>query len=189
MLRIYTREVEELKQKIKSGTARDCYAVRFLEDPETKELGHTQTLFALGSMLEAGSDTTRVAIAHVLAAAATDPRWVVTAREKLDEVCGRNGERLPTFADRPQLPYITAVAKEAVRWRPQPELGVPRVLTRDDEYEGYRFPAGTVFTWNAWHITLNSEEYEEAERFWPERFLNEHLNEPLNGHWNFGVGE
>ncbi len=130
-----------------------------------------------------------MAISILMSAAALDKRWVKTAREALDKVCGANAERLPEFADKPDLPYITALVKEGFRWRPFAEIGVPHMLTQDDEYEGYRFPAGTLFTWNALHVSLNPKEYEDPERFWPERFLNADLNNVMKGHWNFGPGK
>jgi hypothetical protein len=37
------------------------------------------------------------------------------AQAELDAVVGR--DRLPTFDDRPRLPYIEAICKESVRWQ------------------------------------------------------------------------
>jgi cytochrome P450 len=174
--RVYRLEVDELCAKIKAGTAKDCFAVQLLAAPETAKLGETQMLFALGSIMEAGSDTSRMIISQILAAAATDGRWVKKAQALLDEVCGSNAERLPEFSDRPKLKYITAAVKESFRWRPIAEIGVPHMLTKDDEYEGYKFPAGTLFTWNSFNIALDPTEYDEPERFWPERFMNKDVN-------------
>ena len=174
---------------MKNGTARDCFATRFLKNPETKSYGQTQTYFALGSLMEAGSDTSRMTISQMMAAAVLDKRWVQTARDALDKVCGKNAERLPAFDDRIDLPYITATVKEAFRWRPFAEIGVPHQLIQDDEYEGYKFPAGTLFTWNATAIAMDPREYEQPQRFWPERFLNDDLDQVLKGHWSFGPGK
>lgn len=139
--------------------------------------------------MEAGSDTSRVSIGQMIAGAATYPDWVARARKQLDDVCGSNADRLPEFSDRERLPYITAVVKEIFRWRPNlAEIGAPTALTKDDEYEGYHFPAGTVFVWNAWAIALDPKEYPDPERFYPERFLNDDLNNALKGHWAFGPG-
>lgn len=186
---VYRREVNRLLESVEASTAKPCFGADFLKAAEQGDFDEAQKLFTLGSLLEAGSDTSRITTSQVLAAAALYPDWVATLREHLDRVCGHNAERLPSLDDRDQLPYMTAVVKEAFRWRPFAEIGVPHVLTQDDEYEGYKFPKGTVFTWNAYAISLNPGEYEQPERFWPERFLNEDLNSPLKGHYAFGAGK
>lgn len=137
--------------------------------------------------MEAGSDTSRIAIGQCIACAAIYPEWVKKARAEMDAVCG-NAERLPSFEDRDKMPYMTAVAKEILRWRPFIQGGTPRELIQDDEYEDYKFPAGTVFTWNPWAIALNPKEYDDPLTFKPERFLNDDLRNPLKGHWSFGAG-
>lgn len=176
--------------KIDNGTARPCFAVDMLKAAEKKEfqIGDDEKLFVFSTLLEAGSDTSRNAITQFAAAAACYPEWVTKARIYLDEVCGSNAERLPSLADMDKLPYITAAFKETLRWRPFIQTGVPHMLTQDDEYEGYRFPAGTQFTWNAYAIALNEDDYKDPKRFMPERFLNSDLNNPLKGHWSFGTG-
>jgi len=45
--------------------------------------------------------------------------------------------------------------------------------SKDDEYNGYHFEAGTVFTSNNWHIATNESEYAEPRRFNPERYSPE----------------
>ena len=171
------------------GTQRECFGTAFLQTEEVKKMNDTQRLFVFGTLMEAGSDTSRVTLGQIIAGAATYPDWVERARAQLEAVCGSHAERLPQWEDRDNLPYITAVVKEGFRWRPNiAEIGAPTMLIKDDEYEGYKFPAGTVFTWNAWAIALNPDEYEYPERFWPDRFLNDDLNNPLKRHWAFGPG-
>lgn len=188
--RIYRREFEVLNKKIDNGTARPCFALDILEGAAKKEfsIDEEEKLMTFGTLLEAGGDTSRTAVTQLVAAAAIYPEWVKTARSHLDKVCGANAERLPSLSDREKLPYIMAVVKEALRWRPFIQTGVPHMLEKDDEYMGYKFPAGTQFTWNAYAIALNDEEYPNAKVFKPERFLNEDLNSPLKGHWAFGAG-
>lgn len=187
--KVYKRELDRMELKLKDGTQRQCFGTDFIQAPEVQSLDDTQRLFVLGTLMEAGSDTSRVTINQIIAGAVTYPDWVARAREQLDSVCGSNAERLPQWSDRKELDYITAVVKEGFRWRPNiAEIGAPTMLTKDDEYEGYRFPAGTVFTWNAWAIALNEDEYKEPERFWPERFLNADVGNALKGHWAFGPG-
>lgn len=44
------------------------------------------------------------------------------AQAEIDALVGR--ERMPTFADRPQLPYVCALVKEVLRWRPVGPVGM-----------------------------------------------------------------
>jgi cytochrome P450 len=76
-----------------------------------------------------------------------------------------------------------------MRWRPNVNpTGFPHALIRDDEYEGYHLPAGTVVTINNWAISLNPREYKDPEKFDPDRFLNDDLWNPLKGHYGYGAG-
>lgn len=62
------------------------------------------------------------------------------------------------------------------------------IVRKDDEYEGYFFEAGTVFTVNQWANHLDPKEHEDPYTFNPDRYLDEHLYDGLQGHWGFGVG-
>jgi cytochrome P450 len=118
------------------------------------------------------------------------------AQAELDAVVGRN--RLPTFADAPQLPYLNAVIKEVLRWCPSVPLGVPHVATQDDWYEGMFIPKGTVCIPNAWSCNHDRDVFgEDADEFRPERHLDkqgELLSGRLKtladqaGHVMFGFG-
>jgi cytochrome P450 len=48
------------------------------------------------------------------------------AQAELDIVVGR--DRLPTFDDRPRLPYIEALCKELMRWQVVTPIGMDRSL-------------------------------------------------------------
>ncbi|KAL1615265.1 hypothetical protein SLS56_011889 [Neofusicoccum ribis] len=174
----YRRESNRFLKKMEDGTARPCFAVDLMQGAlkEDFDMGETERLFVFATLLEAGSDTSR------------NPEWTRKARVLLDEVCGSSADRLPSLEDRPKLPYIMAVVKEGLRWRPFSQIGQPHMLEQDDEYEGYRFPAGTLFTCNAYAIALSENECPDAMRFLPERFMNDDLDSPLKGHWTFGAG-
>ncbi|RYC84014.1 hypothetical protein BFJ63_vAg13101 [Fusarium oxysporum f. sp. narcissi] len=184
---VYFRELDLVKKKMEDGTAEPCFAIDYMQAKGEINTNDLETIFVFGTLMEAGSDTSRVAISQGIAAAAIYGDWVKRAREELDAVCG-DAERLPELSDRDQLPYLSAVTKEILRWRPFIQSGTGRELIQDDEYEGYKFPAGTVFTWNPWAIALNPNEYEDPLTFKPERFLNDNLRSPLKGHWAFGAG-
>jgi cytochrome P450 len=56
-------------------------------------------------------------------------------REEVYRVVGT--DRLPSFDDRGQLPYINAAIKEVYRWSPNSPLGAPRKLQDADVYRGF----------------------------------------------------
>ena len=50
------------------------------------------------------------------------------AQQQIDSIVGK--DRPPTFADREKLPYIEAIVKEVLRWRPVGPMGLPRRSTQ-----------------------------------------------------------
>ena len=98
------------------------------------------------------------------------PETQSRAHAEIDAVVGR--ERLPTFADYPRLPYVRAMVKEILRWKPATPLAAPHRLTEDDWYEEMFIPKGTICIPNVWYINRDPEVYgENAEHFDPARHL------------------
>jgi len=92
------------------------------------------------------------------------------AQDELDSVIGR--DRLPTFEDRPRLPFIDAVCKEILRWRPVTPLALPHAAMKDDIYDGFFIPKGAVVIPNSWAMLHDPTLYPEPDIFKPERFIN-----------------
>lgn len=70
------------------------------------------------------------------------------AQEEIDSVVGQ--DRLPTAADRDNLPYVEAVVKEVLRWHPVAPQAIPHTASKDDIYEGYLIPEGAMVIGNVW---------------------------------------
>lgn len=49
------------------------------------------------------------------------PEAMRRAQQEIDSVIGRS--RMPTFDDEPSLPYVSALVKELLRWRPVVPMG------------------------------------------------------------------
>ena len=106
------------------------------------------------------------------------------AHDELDAVVGRT--RTPTFSDAPDLPYVQALVKESLRWRPVLPLGMPHTTTEDDWYEGMFIPKGTLCVANLWQCHHDPASYGlDAASFNPERFLDEH-GRLIPGHGEIG---
>jgi cytochrome P450 len=144
----------------------------------------------------AGAETTATTLSWWALAMIAFPEVQRRAQAELDTIVGR--DRLPTFADAPRLPYVCAVIKEVLRWRPALPLGLPHATIEDDWYEGMFIPKGTVCIPNAWHCNRDRAVFgEDADEFRPERHLDER-GEPRTGpgpvetsqagHVTFGFG-
>lgn len=81
-------------------------------------------------------------------AMALNPHVVKKAQEELDRVVGSG--RLPDFSDQENLPYISAVTKELLRWTCPFPIGLPKRAMKDDKYDGRFIPAGATIVENVW---------------------------------------
>lgn len=97
-----------------------------------------------------------------------NPKVLEKAKEEIDKVIGN--ERLVQESDAPNLPYIQAIIKEALRLHPP----IPMLIRKSIEnvtVQGYDIPAGTMLFVNIWSIGRNPEYWEGPLEFKPERFL------------------
>ncbi|THU90807.1 cytochrome P450 [Dendrothele bispora CBS 962.96] len=117
----------------------------------------------------ASSDTTSSQIGTFILAMALYPDVQRKAQRELDQVIGTN--RLPSFEDRPSLPYIEAVYHEVMRWIPVIPFGLPHNTTEPDVYDGYYIPKGTSLFANIWAMNHDENVYEDPDKFIPERHL------------------
>ncbi|KAK0223999.1 cytochrome P450 [Armillaria fumosa] len=92
------------------------------------------------------------------------------AQALIDAVIGRKG--LPTLDDRSSLPYIEAILKETLRWKPVSPLAFPHRTIADDVYKGYFIPKGSTVLPNSWQCLQDAGDYPDPEDFLPERFCD-----------------
>jgi len=142
----------------------------------------------------AGSETTSTLLMWWTLAMVAFPQVQRRAQAELDAVVGRT--RLPTFADASHLPYVHAVIKEVLRWRPAIPLGMPHKATEDDWYDGMFIPKDATCVANIWQCNHDRAIFgDDADEFKPERHLDdkgELLPGPIEtnqeGHSTFGFG-
>lgn len=167
---------EYLKGTMKSGNYAPSFCSQLLEaeDKQTEEF-QFDLKWTANSMYGASIDTTMTAVSHFILAMIQHPEAMRKAQEEIDRVVGN--ERLPTFEDRPNLPYSDALLNEVYRWSVPVPLGLPHRLMEDDVYNGMHIPKGSLVFSNIWSITRNESIYPNAESFLPERFLEPVANE------------
>lgn len=123
-----------------------------------------------------GEETTASALGSFFLAATLHPEIVRLAQKELDEVIG--GDRLPDLSDKHQLPYITAIAKEVLRWRPSAPVAAARWVMEDDVYKGLAIPPRTALIGNIWAMLHNESVYPNPNVFDPSRFLKDGQIDP-----------
>lgn len=137
---------------------------------EAQGLSFTEMAYIIGVLYEAGSDTTSGILDFFVLACLMFPEAVRKAHHELDQVVG--SEKLPSFDDLPNLPYVDAFVKEVMRWRPLAPLGVPHSVIEDDEYMGYHIPKGATIFPNHWVLGTDTEVFDNPAGFMPERWID-----------------
>ncbi|KAI0293120.1 cytochrome P450 [Russula brevipes] len=168
---MFTGLMDAVINDIAKGSERPSVCSSLIKNSDRSELSNHEIAWLLGTLFTAGAETTGTTLSWWILAMITNPDIQLRAQDELDAIVGRS--RTPTFADAPSLPYIQALVKEALRWRPATPLGVPHATTEDDWYEGMFIPKGTICISNVWHCHRDPASYgDDAESFKPERFLD-----------------
>ncbi|THV02863.1 cytochrome P450 [Dendrothele bispora CBS 962.96] len=175
---------ESVKQALKQGTATSSFVSNLLNEidlqknmnvgkmkrpEEIADLEETVKNCA-GLAYAAGAESVVSSLSSFILAMILHPSVQVKARAELDRVVGQG--RLPDFSDRGSLPYVDAIVKETLRWSPVAPLGLPHMVTKDDEFRGYHVPAGTMVMGNSWTILHDPSIYPSPLTFNPDRFIS-----------------
>ncbi|KAJ7190542.1 cytochrome P450 [Mycena pura] len=179
------------KQQIVSGKAPHSFTMvglRMAQESENKAYQEQLVQNTAATMWTAATDTTVSALATFILAILSNPEAQKKAQAEIDAVVGT--DRLPDFDDEPHLPYVAALMKESMRWRNVAPIPIPRYLSVEDEYKGYRLPAGSIVIPNTWAMLHDENVYPDPYSFKPERYLLDgKLNPDIPGpDVNFGFG-
>ncbi|PBK75824.1 cytochrome P450 [Armillaria solidipes] len=179
---IWRKEAEEVKERpfkyTSESLANGLAASSFVSENLTKmsDIGTSEKTAQLeiirntaGVAFTAGTDTTVSVLLSVILAFVLYPEVQAKAQAELDAVVGPI--RLPSFDDRPHLPYINAILLEVLRWNPVVPMGLAHRSVKADVYRGYHIPAGATVIGNTWAILHDEKDYPNPLVFDPERFM------------------
>ncbi|CAO1603064.1 hypothetical protein XANCAGTX0491_006656 [Xanthoria calcicola] len=137
------------------------------------------------SLYAAGSDSTVAVLQSVVCALLIFPEVVAKAHEEIDRVVG--ADRLPTFSDRKNLPYVDGIVKEAWRWNPVGPMGLAHKAEDDIVHHDFVIPKGAYLLPSLWWFLHDPKDYSDPDTFKPERYLAP-LHEPDPSDLAFGYG-
>ncbi|XP_015895174.3 cytochrome P450 78A5 [Ziziphus jujuba] len=143
-----------------------------LDLEEDDKLTDSDMIAVLWEMIFRGTDTVAILLEWILARMVLHPDIQTKAQGEIDQVVGRF--RQVSDSDIQNLPYLQAIIKESLRMHPPgPLLSWARLAIHDVHVGSDFIPAGTTAMVNMWAITHNEKIWSEAEKFKPERFMEE----------------
>ncbi|KAJ7477078.1 cytochrome P450 [Mycena galericulata] len=193
-----------VKHQMAAGTAPVSFTSALLEPKQLTPEEEFDIKWSAASLYSAGADTTVSAVNAFFLAMALYPAVQAKAQREIDAVVG--DDRLPTFADREELPFVNALVKEVLRWHTsvptgnpvdlrgmyctKARVGVPHRAMRDDVYEGHFIPKGALVITNIHRLTHDVRTYADPMTFNPDRFMASEGRpaemDPRNLCWGFG---
>ncbi|KZT29047.1 cytochrome P450 [Neolentinus lepideus HHB14362 ss-1] len=183
-----------VQRRMTQGEDKPSLSATLIQEADRHKLSDQENAWLAGTMYAAGAETTSGIMVWLMLAMLIYPETQRRAQAELDAVVGR--DRLPSFTDYEKLPYVRAMVKEALRWRPVAPVGVPHRSTEDDWYEGNFIPAGSIIIANVWYLNHDPRVYgADAHHFNPARHLDGNgqlLPGPVDtkdeGHVTYGFG-
>ncbi|KAJ3754463.1 cytochrome P450 [Lentinula raphanica] len=164
------------KERIAKGTFTPSFTSFSLDQiaemndtPEAKAKEEEVVKNTAASMFLVGSDTNIAPLQSAFLGILSNPEAQRKAQEELDRVVGRG--YLPDFSNEDDLPYVTALVKEVLRWHDPAPISLTHRVTEDDIYKGYLIPKGSFVVSNLWALLHDPEIFTDPMEFKPERFL------------------
>ncbi|KAI9566800.1 cytochrome P450 [Boletus coccyginus] len=183
---VLTSPVEYVRENMAAGTARESLVHDLLET-RNDEADEDNIKAVAASAFLGGAETSDSTLRVFILAMVLHPEVQAKAQEEIDKVIG--GQRLPDFADRPNLPYVEAVYLETFRWRPVVPSALPHMTATSDVYEGMYIPkgelneivhctgrhnfvgTGAIVLTNIWAMVHDDTQYDDPMAFIPERHV------------------
>ncbi|PPQ95874.1 hypothetical protein CVT26_015566 [Gymnopilus dilepis] len=185
---IETTPFKWAKKQIESGDFIESFTSKHILEggKELDQSALDDIKWCAAALYVGGGDTTVSAMLTFFLIMSLHPEIQRRAQRDVDAVAS---DRLPTYEDFENLPYIRALIKEVLRWGTVAPLGIPHKAMEPDIYENYFIPKDANITANIWAITHDDEIYPDPDVFDPERHLgNPEERQPDPFKFIFGFG-
>jgi cytochrome P450 len=128
---VYGDLIEAVRQRRQKQGRQNSFIDNVLDRQEKLNLTEHQLWLLGGVAVDGGSETSAASILSFLKAMTCYPDVQKRAQDEIDGVM--DGSRSPVWADYNDLPYVSGVVKETMRWRPVGGL-IPPHATSEGEY-------------------------------------------------------
>ncbi|KAL4369426.1 hypothetical protein GQ457_05G033440 [Hibiscus cannabinus] len=160
-----------------------------LRDEDGRPLSEDEIVDVFLSLIMASHDTTAVLLTLFIRHLARDAEVLNKVLQEQNEVLKamqRNGGKL-TWSEIQMMRYTWRAAQELMRVNP-PMLGSFRLVTKDITFDGYHIPKGWQIFWVAPGTHMDSNIFEDPEKFDPSRFEGSLKAFPPYTYVPFGAG-
>ncbi|KAH6971939.1 cytochrome P450 [Ilyonectria destructans] len=143
------------------------------KDGQLRRLHNGEIEAEVSVLLDAGSDTTAIALTHVMYNLLRHPRTLNCLRKELDESL-HGDDPVASYDQVKNLPYLRACLDESLRLLPPVSFGLnrktgPAGITIDGQW----IPGGTTVAVPAYTAHRNPQLFPQPESYYPERWLEE----------------
>ncbi|KAF9890054.1 hypothetical protein FE257_006734 [Aspergillus nanangensis] len=182
-----------------SATKKRDFLARFIEarQKDPNFMTNDRILALTTANMFAGSDTTAITLRAVFDNLLRKPHCLRRLLQELEEQHNRGnlkrGDGLVDWTEVHDLPYLSAVIKEALRFHPAAGLPLERIVpSGGTTVKGTYIPAGTIVGCSAWTLHQSSAIFGESpDQYRPERWIDvskDKLAEMNNSLFSFGAG-
>ena len=189
-IKLFDDAVYQMIDAQRRGEGGESHLLAMLLDVVDAETGEGMTDQQLrdevATIFLAGFETTATTLAWSTYFMAQHPEMRAKLETEVDTVLDG---RTPTFEDLPQLTYTRMVLQESMRLSPSSWF-TPRQAVEEDVIDGIRIPAGSEVATLTYMIHRHPDEWQEPDRFDPERFTEERSTGRHRFAWvPFGAGQ
>ncbi|KAL1875485.1 hypothetical protein VTK73DRAFT_10035 [Phialemonium thermophilum] len=172
---IVLRRARNRFRRYQAGEKLSDFFQCLMEDRDGNPLGLEwgEIVAEVSIMMNAGSDTTAIAINNVMYWLLKNPRCMAKLREEVDSVLAED-EVVAPYEKVKHLPYLKAVLDESLRITPPTTFGLPRRTPPEGAYVlGDFIPGNTTVSISAYVAHRDPKIFPDPESFVPERWLGE----------------
>lgn len=123
---LYSDMINHVIRRREQQGSKGSFMDKVLDRNDKLGLSSHELYFLGGVMMEGGSDTSSSIIIACIQVLTKWPEVQKKAQAEIDAVIGE--DRSPLWSKYTKLPYVAAVVKEAMRWRPVTPLSFPHCL-------------------------------------------------------------
>ncbi|KAH7113994.1 cytochrome P450 [Dactylonectria estremocensis] len=167
-------QASERLRRWQAGEKLDDFFSCLLEDktgsPNNLEWG--EIVAEVSAIIDAGADTTSIALTHVLDLLIKHPLQMQKLRAEIAAVLDE-GEEVAPYDKIKDLPYLKACLDEGLRLIPPVSAGLPRRTPLEGaQILGKWIPGDTSVSMTIWGAHHNGDLFPDPEAFKPERWLD-----------------